>query len=45
MKEKRRSDDAKYLPGLGFSEFHAGMTENILMYCSMDNSVVYKGKA
>jgi DNA modification methylase len=40
MKEKRRSDDAKYLPGLGFSEFHAGMTENILMYWSMDNSVV-----
>jgi DNA modification methylase len=40
MKEKRRSDDTKYLPGLGFSEFHAGMTENILMYWSMDNSVV-----
>jgi len=40
MKEKRRSDDAKYLPGLGFSEFHAGMTEDILMYWSMDNSVV-----
>ena len=40
MKEKRRSDDAKYLPGLGFSEFHAGMTENMLMYWSMDNSVV-----
>ena len=40
VKEKRRSDGAKYLPGLGFSEFHAGMTENILMYWSMDNSVV-----
>jgi len=40
MKEKRRGDDTKYLPGLGFSEFHAGMTENILMYWSMDNSVV-----
>lgn len=40
MKEKRRGDGTKYLPGLGFSEFHAGMTENILMYWSMDNSVV-----
>jgi len=24
--EKRRSDDAEYLPGLGMSEFHAGLS-------------------
>ena len=24
LSEKRRSDDSEYLPGLGFSEFHAG---------------------
>ena len=40
IKEKRRSDTSEYLPGLGFSEFHAGVTENILSYWSMDESVV-----
>ena len=40
IEEKRRSDNTEYLPGLGFSEFHAGLTENILMYWSMDNSVI-----
>ena len=40
IKEKRRSDTSEYLPGLGFSEFHAGVTENILSYWSMDSSVV-----
>lgn len=33
--EKRRGDDAKYLPGLGFSEFHAGLCENIVRYWSL----------
>jgi hypothetical protein len=33
--EKRRSDDAKYLSGLGFSEFHAGLAETIVRYWSM----------
>jgi len=40
VKEKRRSDDSKYLPGLGFSEFHAGLTENIIHYWSTIDSVV-----
>jgi len=40
IKEIRRSDDSEYLPGLGFSEFHAGLTEDILLYWSMDRSVV-----
>ena len=40
IKEKRRSDTSEYLPGLGFSEFHAGVAENILSYWSMDGSVV-----
>jgi len=38
--ESRRSDDAKYLPGLKFSEFHAGVAEQILRYWSMKGSVV-----
>ena len=40
VKEKRRSDDSKYLPGLGFSEFHAGLTEDIIHYWSTVDSVV-----
>ncbi len=40
IKEQRRSDDAKYLSGLGFSEFHAGLTEDILSYWSVVDSVV-----
>ena len=40
LDEQRRSDDAKYLSGLGFSEFHAGLTENILHYWSTVDSVV-----
>ena len=33
--EQRRSDTSKYLPGLKFSEFHAGLCENIVHYWSM----------
>ena len=40
MVETRRSAQADWLAGLVFSEFHAGLTENLLMYWSMDNSVV-----
>ena len=40
MKEKRRGDDTKYLPGLGFSEFHAGLTEDIIHYWSTVDGVV-----
>lgn len=40
IKEIRRSEDAKYLPGLGFSEFHAGLAENIVLYWSMVDSVI-----
>ena len=38
--EQRRSDNAEYLPGLKFSEFHAGLAEQILRYWSMKGSVV-----
>lgn len=38
--ESRRSEDAKYLPGLKYSEFHAGLAEQILRYWSMKGSVV-----
>ena len=38
--ELRRSDDAEYLPGLKFSEFHAGLTENIIHYWSMKGATV-----
>jgi len=38
--ESRRSDDVEYLPGLKFSEFHAGVAEQILRYWSMKGSVV-----
>ena len=40
LDEQRRSDDAKYLSGLGFSEFHAGLIEDILHYWSTVDSVV-----
>ena len=40
LDEQRRSDDAKYLSGLGFSEFHAGLTEDVLHYWSVVGSVV-----
>ena len=33
--EQRRSDTSEYLPGLKFSEFHAGLCENIIHYWSM----------
>jgi DNA modification methylase len=36
--EKRRSDTSEYLPGLGFSEFHAGLCENIVKYWSLPGS-------
>ena len=38
--ELRRGKNTKYLAGLKFSEFHAGLTENILNYWSMVGSVV-----
>lgn len=38
--ELRRSDSAEYLPGLKFSEFHAGLTENIIHYWSMKDATV-----
>ena len=40
LSEKRRSEDSEYLPGLGFSEFHAGLTEDIIHYWSTVDSVV-----
>ena len=40
LDEQRRSDDAKYLSGLGFSEFHAGLIEDILHYWSTVDGVV-----
>jgi len=40
IKEIRRSEEADYLPGLGFSEFHAELAEMILLYWSMVGSVV-----
>ncbi len=38
--EKRRSDDSEYLPGLGFSEFHAGLCENIVKYWSLGGAKI-----
>ena len=38
--EKRRSDTSQYLPGLGMSEFHAGLCENIVKYWSLPGSHV-----
>ena len=40
INEKRRSEDSEYLPGLEFSEFHAGLTEDIIHYWSTVDSVV-----
>jgi len=40
VKELKRSEDAKYLPGLEFSEFHAGLAENIVLYWSMVDSII-----
>ena len=40
ISEKRRSDESKYLSGLGFSEFHAGLTEDIIHYWSSLDGVV-----
>ena len=38
--ETRRSSDCEYLPGLKFSEFHAGLTENIIKYWSIEGDLV-----
>lgn len=38
--DKRRNDTNEYLPGLKFSEFHAGIAESILRYWSLVGSVV-----
>jgi len=35
IKETRRSENAKYLPSLGFSEFHAELAEFIVLYWSV----------
>jgi len=46
--EHRRGDDAEYLPGLGFSEFHAGLCENIVKYWSMRGAKIvdpFRGRA
>ena len=40
LDEQSRSEEAKYLSGLGFSEFHAGLTEDIIHYWSVVDSVV-----
>jgi DNA modification methylase len=48
IKETRRSEDAEYLPGLGFSEFHAGLAENIVRYWSLPGSTIvdpFSGRA
>jgi len=38
--ELRRSEETKYLPGLKFSEFHAGLAENVIHYWSMKGATV-----
>ena len=38
--EKRRSENCEYLPGLKFSEFHAGLTENIVKYWSVEGDSI-----
>lgn len=38
--ETRRSADCEYLPSLKFSEFHAGLTENIVKYWSLENDLI-----
>lgn len=40
MDEQRRSDSTEYLPGYTFSEFHAGLAENILKFWSLKGSKV-----
>lgn len=36
----RRSEDAKYLPGLRFSEFHPDLAEMIVKYWSLENDFI-----
>ena len=38
--EFRRSDDCKYLPSLGFSEFHAELAEWIIKYWSLKGDTI-----
>ena len=38
--EQKRSSQARWLAGLKFSEFHAGLCENIIHYWSMVDSVI-----
>jgi len=48
MDEIKRSENAEYLPGLGFSEFHAGLAENIIRYWSLNGSNIvdpFSGRA
>jgi DNA modification methylase len=40
LNESKRSKDAANLPGLRYSEFHAGLAEQVLRYWSMKGSVV-----
>ncbi len=40
VQETRRSADCEYLPGLKFSEFHAGLAENIVRYWSVEGDNV-----
>lgn len=39
--EQRRSDDSKYLPGLGMSEFSSAVCEFIVKYWSMRNATIF----
>jgi DNA modification methylase len=46
--EQRRSEDAKYLPGLRYSEFHAELAENVIRYWSLKGATVvdpFSGRA
>jgi DNA modification methylase len=36
----RRSDDAKYLPGLRFSEFHPDLAEMVVKYWSLEGDLI-----
>lgn len=38
--EQRRSDDSKYLPGLGMSEFSSAVCEFMVKYWSMKNATI-----
>ena len=40
LDEQRRSDTSEYLPGYTFSEFHAGLAENILKFWSLKGSKI-----